>query len=306
MGDACSWVYPLCGLRITPCTIDYQPVYSQAWKKNRLTRPAFSLVELLASIGLILILLGLLLPALAQARQQAIRTACLAEIRQMAVRIGLYATDFNDFVPFVFNRDPLTGQWMSLTGDPMHGDWLETSADYWLYPMLDEYGGSFIAPQLRCRADTITVQTAEWVSGLTGTPPEKIGVRLQRAISRSFYYSPSSLREDRGPLGEADHRVARLAEVAFPSSKALLIENTPFHEPGFVPTPDTGIPMPCRYTIAAADTSAAWRSNADAFPGIIQRLPDRPPPRDPAEHDRLQRLMAAFEYTHMGVLGRDW
>ena len=275
-------------------------------KKNLPTRYAFSLVELLVSMGVILVLLSFLLPALAQARQQAVRTMCLVEMRQMAVRINLYAGDFGDFVPFVYNRDPLTGQWMTLAGEPLDGDWLETSADYWLYSMLDEYGGSFIAPQLRCRADTVTVQTAERASGLTGTPVERIGVRMQRAISRSFYYKPSSLREDRGPLGEQDHRVARLAEVAFPSSKALLIENTPFHEPGFVATPTSGIPMPCRFTIAAADTSAAWRSNADAIPAIIQQLPDQPPPRDPMEHDRIQRLMAAFEYTRMGVLGRDW
>ncbi len=275
---------------------------------NQSARSAFSLMELLVSMGIILILLGLVLPTLSHARKHAIRTACLAEMRQMATRITMYATDFNDFVPFVYNRDPFTGQWLNLAGEPMDGDWLETSGDYWAYPMLDEYGGSLIAPQLRCRADVVTMPYAEWASGITGTPPERLGIRLQRAISRSFYLRPSSLNADGGPIGETEHRVARMAEVAFPSSKALLIENSPFHDPDSPPDARGMFSVPCRYTIAAADTSAAWRSNADAHPAIIPGLfYDQPrPPRDLVEQERTLRLMAAFDYTRMGVLGRDW
>ena len=58
--------------------------------------PAFSLVELLVVIAVIAILIGLLLPSLAQARESARAAVCSSNLRQLHLASDLYASDSAD------------------------------------------------------------------------------------------------------------------------------------------------------------------------------------------------------------------
>lgn len=80
-------------------------------------RKFFTLIELLMVIAIIAILVALLLPALATAKEQAKRTVCLSNIKQVGVSLVVYASEYNGWMLDRYRGDPQLLSYSDGVGD---------------------------------------------------------------------------------------------------------------------------------------------------------------------------------------------
>ena len=78
-------------------------------KRTHFSRPlhAFTLIELLVVVAIIALLVSIMLPSLAAAREMAKQVSCLMRVRGQLLAVHLYAANFDDQIP-VGPYDPMT------------------------------------------------------------------------------------------------------------------------------------------------------------------------------------------------------
>lgn len=118
-------------------------------RPNTGTKHAFTLVELLVVIGIIALLISILLPSLARARQSANMVACLSNLRQIGQTLQLYANDNKGYLPL--GQGPST----TVTGAAYQTFWVhEVSIALGKDPSANN-NAQALAPVLRCPEATM-------------------------------------------------------------------------------------------------------------------------------------------------------
>ncbi len=102
--------------------IEKTPIYSRRTNGTNIVRQGFTLIELLVVIAIIAILAAILFPVFGRARENARRSSCQSNLKQIALGIKQYTQDYDEKFP---NQVALTGS----SANPPVG-WADTIQPY--------------------------------------------------------------------------------------------------------------------------------------------------------------------------------
>ncbi len=191
------------------------------------SRPAFTLIELMVSIGIIGVLISIILPTLSGARLAASRVQAMSNARSTGQTFQTYAND-NGAYPFLAPGQAGPGVEHPPFGDAVAVRWwpegvVVAVSPHWLlaglWPALvapiapwPEHYATWLSPGRDTELPAMPFEDPN-----SPTPEQQISYRY----SNSFLAKPSLWREGSHP-GPQHFAAIKPSEVAYPSNKAML------------------------------------------------------------------------------------
>ncbi len=281
-------------------------------------RSAFTLLELLVTISVIAVLLGILLPALRSARRSAVDQQCRARLASIGGMYEIYAAEHRGrWATFEYPRrsdgqpDPLRipewgagGGWIILPINEM---------TFWGY-LLRDYATDDPEREIHRAAEALScpVVHGRWLADLDSEQRDNDAVPFDpmRAPQRSYYHSLALFTSASGWSGTAPpeinsiHAPVAHSDIAHPSQKSALIEKASHHDARETRIDEgAGFEM---FNILAADghverRAADQSAEPAGFTAFYTGL-ENPPQRTDQHRDAGIRYVS----TSLGSNGRDW
>jgi prepilin-type N-terminal cleavage/methylation domain-containing protein/prepilin-type processing-associated H-X9-DG protein len=246
-----------------------EPVWS-AFSGRFATRCGFTLIELLVVVALIALLVAILLPSLAKAKESARRTVCKANMRQMATGIRCYMEDNKAVWP---NAVRGSGRW----GDPVAGEsWSQNNWAMKILPFMKEVS-AFYCPNWDWGSFGLQFQKAYAASS-----PNQWGGFI------SYGMHAGETNDNTGVLrigfGVFDCFYVRDTEIKFPSN-AFVLGETWGYAPGY------GMP----YTYLVGRKGCGWAYQYYNNYGLI-----------PKDASKIEVYGLQFRHGKITPIGLNW
>ncbi|NUQ00149.1 MAG: prepilin-type N-terminal cleavage/methylation domain-containing protein [Armatimonadetes bacterium] len=175
-------------------------------------RRAFTLIELLVVIAIIAILAAILFPVFAKAREQARKTTCASNLRQIGGAFSAYVEDYDGCYPNTGNSFLFAGRYWRWPLQP----YLALRATNSGNPLV---AGNYNPSILICPSDTTPASTYDSTS---------------YGYSASFFYNPAQIASFNTAYfwtlpGATPTTTQNMAALQYPANKALVAEWTDNH-----------------------------------------------------------------------------
>ena len=238
----------------------------------------FTLIELLVVIAILALLIGILSPALSQARHYARRAVCASNLRQVGTAIHLYANDFADMIPFGPAGRPVTGSnFYTVTGNVTSLLSLEDGTPVGLGLLLEDY-----------LAQQPTVLFCPGVDQPSEAQDQLARVGLAQAQS-DFYYRHASVALLSGTPEAFRIRLSNLGKNSQGQPIAALVSDVQFH----------AHPSLAAWLVKTRTSHRGISSNVLFAAGHVHTLSNRDDSLTvnvgTAPYDALERILAMFE-----------
>jgi prepilin-type N-terminal cleavage/methylation domain-containing protein len=276
---------------------------SPGWRSPAdVVRRGFTIVELLVVIGVLLVLLSLLLPAVSRVRTAAVQTACMVNIRSAGQAITLYAERHKGYYPY--------SDRLKVAGWPEIGNFLVgANIQYkWYWPVLfrEDWKGLQWSEGMRCPRQPRATELPPFETYSSIRPyPWQWEVMPQYLMSDAMKLPPSMLtydiiRTNNYPPGVVSAPI-KIDDVKFPSKKVLIYEakefcmGDPAASAALVLAPGEISDYSSRLAIALVDGSAQRIAPLDTYNYLTP----------PEYASRPPRIGISMYRTIDGVRGRD-
>ncbi len=225
----------------------------------------------------------------------------MVEMRGNVNMLHMYAAENQDYWPASFLRAGIPGSWAGPGGVMVSDDeYLGAQIGYWPYAMRESYANNSMHPSLMCPANGDTEDHIEEMAEKLGADSSQLVFAQDRILSAAFFVRPTWCMDDQPFWKPSAATVGKIAQVAFPSSKAAVYDSKPFHDKRWTTANLPSPSPPYEISVASVDSSVSFRWTNEVNQPILIGQPFN------GGLSELRRATSVFQLTRGGWLGRDW